>query len=89
MTGIESVLTTWPAKLPRCGVAGTILGEQIVFADFTIGHGCVLLQRATPDSMGGREAILPFDQVAVIKLTNTLDQKTRREMGFEPPAASV
>lgn len=89
MTGIESVLTTWPSKLPRRGVVGTILGEQIVFSDFTIGHGCVLLQRATPDSMGCREVILPFDQVAVIKLTDTLEQKMRKEMGFEPPAASA
>lgn len=87
MIGIESVLTTWPSKLPRRGVAGTMLGEQIVFSNFSIGHGCVLLQRATPDSMGGREVILPFDQVAVVKLTESLEQKMRQEMGFESPAS--
>lgn len=85
MTGIKSVLTTWPAKLPRRGVVGTVLGEQIVFADFSTGHGCVLLQRATPDSMGGREVILPFEQVALIKLTETQDANMHQEMGFETP----
>jgi hypothetical protein len=85
MTGIKSVLTTWPAKLPRRGVIGTVLGEQVVFADFSTGHGCVLLQRATPDSMGGREVILPFEQVALIKLTEAQDANMHQEMGFETP----
>ena len=85
MIGIESVLTAWPTKLPRRGVAGTALGEQIVFSNFSIGHGCVLLQRATPDSMGGREVILPFEQVAVVKLTDSLADAMRKEMGFEAP----
>ena len=62
-------------------------GEQIVFADFSTGHGCVLLQRATPDSMGGREVILPFEQVTVIKLTDTQTPTMRQEMGFETPAS--
>lgn len=87
MTGMKSVLTTWPAKLPRRGVVGTMQGEQIVFADFSTGHGCVLLQRATPDSMGGREVILPFEQVALIKLTEALDAKMHQEMGFETPVS--
>ncbi len=86
ITGIESVLATWPAKLPRGGVAGTILGDQIVFVDFSLGHDCVLLQRATPDSMGCREVILPFQQVAVVKLTDSLEPSMRKEMGFESPA---
>lgn len=82
-TGIASVLAGWPANLARRGVAGTMLGEQIVFTDFSLGHGCVLLQRATPDSMGGREVMLPFDQVAVIKLTESLQPKMRGELGFK------
>ena len=86
MIGIESVLTEWPSSIPRRGVVTTIQGESIVFADFSLGHGCVLLQRATPDSMGGREVILPFGQVAVIKLTESLSTKSRKEMGFEAPA---
>ncbi len=85
-TGIESVLTTWPATLPRRGVVGTLQGEQIVFSGFSLGHGCVLFQRATPDSMGGREIILPFAQIAVLKLTDTLQASTRKEMGFRTPA---
>ncbi len=81
--GIESVLTTWPASLSRAGVAGTKQGDQIVFAGFSLGHGCVLLQRATPDSMGCREVILPFEQVAMVKLTDSLPPNMRTEMGFE------
>lgn len=86
VTGIESLLTTWPASIPHRGVAGTMLGESIVFSDFSLGHGCVLLQRSTPDSMGGREVIVPIEQVAVIKLTESLTPKVRRELGFETPA---
>jgi hypothetical protein len=58
-------------------------GDQIVFADFSLGHGCVLLQRATPDSMGCREVIFPFEQVAMVKLTDSLPPNMRTEMGFE------
>ncbi len=68
--------------MPHRGVVGTMQGESIVFADFSLGHRCVLLQRATPDSMGGREVILPFEQVAVIKLTESLSPKARQELGF-------
>jgi hypothetical protein len=64
-------------------------GESIVFADFSLGHGCVLLQRATPDSMGGREVILPFEQVAVLKLTESLSPKSRNELGFEAPGRQI
>lgn len=81
--GIESLLTGWPAGLARRGVVATMQGEQIVFSDFSLGHGCVLFQRSTPDSMGGREIIMPIDQVAVIKLTESLESKTRAEMGFK------
>ena len=81
------MLTAWPDQLPRRGVAGTMLGEQIVFSGFSLGHGCVLLQRATPDSMGCREVILSLEQVAVVKLTDTLEPKMRTEMGFEMPSA--
>ena len=84
-TGIESVLATWPSSVPRRGVAVTMQGEQIVFSNFSVGHGCVLWERTTPDSMGGREVILHFDQVAAVKLTDSLQPDTREEMGFERP----
>ncbi|MHB8900551.1 MAG: hypothetical protein ACYC6Y_17500 [Thermoguttaceae bacterium] len=82
VTGIASVLAQWPDTLARRGVAATMQGESIVFSDFSLGHGCVLLQRATPDSLGGREVILPFEQVAVIKLTESLSTKARKDLGF-------
>lgn len=84
--GIESVLAGWPADLSRRGVVATKQGEQIVFVDFSLGHGCALFQRSTPDSMGGREIILPFEQIAVVKLTESISAKTRKQMGFEAPA---
>ena len=80
--GIESVLTGWPATIPRRGVVATKQSEQIVFADFSLGHGCALFQRTTPDAMGGREIILPFEQIATVKLTDSLSAKAREEMGF-------
>ncbi len=83
--GFESVLSAWPTSLARRGVAGTVHGESIVFADFSLGHGCVLLQRSTPDSMGAREVIVPLDQLAVVKLTESLSPKSRKELGFESP----
>jgi hypothetical protein len=85
-TGIESVLANWPSSVPRRGVAVTVQGEQLVFSNFSIGHGCVLWERSTPDSMGGREIIVPFAEVAAVKLTESLEADTRQEMGFERPA---
>ncbi|MDD4268232.1 MAG: hypothetical protein PHO07_09405 [Pirellulales bacterium] len=60
----------------------TTQGEQIVFANFSIGSGCILLERTTPDAMGGRMILLPFENLAVFKFTDTLSEKAIGNLGF-------
>ena len=80
--GLESVLASWPTSLPRKGVAVTAQGEQIVFANFSVSSGCVLLERTTPDAMGGRVILLPIENLAVFKFTDTLSEKAIKDLGF-------
>jgi len=80
--GLEAVLMSWPQQLTRRGVAVTMQADQILFSNFSLGNGCVLLERATPDSVGGRMVIVPFDQLAAVKLTETPPQETLTKLGF-------
>jgi hypothetical protein len=69
-TAWKSLFVSWPAELNRRGILVTAFGEQIPFSGFLTAEGLLLLERSTPDSMGARTVMLPYDQVAAIKLTD-------------------
>ncbi len=43
----------------------------------------VVLERVTPDSMGGRFLVLKYDEIAALKFTDPLKQPSLEAAGFK------
>jgi hypothetical protein len=72
----------WPKELPRQGVLVTNLDEQIGFAGFMTGETMLLVDRRAPDTVGARKVILPYANIAALKLVDVVKAKTLQSAGF-------
>ena len=72
----------WPAGVPRRGVLLTALNEQVTFVGFLTTDDMVLLHRNTPDNVGARKILLPYSQIAGLKLTDPLGADVFQSAGF-------
>ncbi len=79
----KSLLAAWPHDAPRRGVFVVTFGEQIPFSGFIVGDGFLLVERQTPDTMGGRTLVIPYENISALKLTDVFKEKTLREFGFQ------
>jgi len=81
----KDLFQAWPADLPRRGVLITTWDEQIPFSSFLTSEAFLLLERTTPDSLGGRAILLPFTNVVGVKIVDPLKPKAYQPLGFSPP----
>ncbi len=72
----------WPKELPRRGVAVTSFDEQIPFDGFLTSEGLLVLERRTPDTIGARKVILPYESIVGLKLTDVIRGKLLNSIGF-------
>jgi hypothetical protein len=72
----------WPKDMLRRGVLVTTFEEQIPFDGFLTTDTLLLLERRTPDTIGARKVILPFGNIAAIKLVDVVKQKILATAGF-------
>lgn len=72
----------WPKEVPQRGVVVTSFGEQVPFEGFATSDSFVVLERKTPDTSGARKVILPYEQVAGLKLTDVIRMKALEPLGF-------
>ena len=79
----KDIFSVWPAEMARRGVMVTSFGEQIGFGSFSVGEGFLLLERQTPDAVGGRAIILPYEQILGLKITDVVKSKTFQAFGFK------
>jgi hypothetical protein len=79
----KEVFAAWPAEMPRRAIAITAWDEQIPFSGFRTGDALLLLERATPDALGARMVILPYDQIVAVKLTEVAKSRSLRSLGFQ------
>ena len=73
----------WPADLPHHGILVTAFSEQITFSAFWISEKFLMLERQTPDSMGARTIILPYNQILALKITDVVKPRQFKVAGFE------
>ena len=78
----KQLLNNWPRDMPRRGVLITSYDEQIVFSDFLLGEDMVLVERNSPDAMGARKVILPYQNILALKIIDVVRSKTIRKFGF-------
>jgi hypothetical protein len=79
---LKRLFCEWPDGMPRRGVLITSLDDQIPFSGFLTHEGILLIERKTPDTMGSRIAIVPYENIAGIKLTDVVDPKVFKNLGF-------
>lgn len=83
----RDLFVNWPADLQRRGIIVAAFGEQIPFSGFSTSSNHLLLERQTPDSLGARTILLPFDQVSALKIVDVIKPKIFQSLGFEGPQA--
>ena len=74
---------SWPAEMGRRGVVIPAYDEQIPFVDFLIGQDVVILERPTPDAVGGRRVVLPFARIEGVKYTEPLKTQQLLAAGYQ------
>lgn len=87
VTSWKDVFCRWPAEMPRRGVLVVSFGEQIPFSSFSTGEAFLLLERHSPDAMGARMILLPYDKVLGLKIVDVVKAKSFQSFGFDIPAA--
>ncbi len=78
----KKVFAQWPGDMPRRGVLVTTLGEQVPFDGYLTGEEVVLVERQTPDTVGARALIVPYGNIAVLKLVDVIKPKSLEAMGL-------
>ena len=78
----KQLFRAWPADMPRRGIVITSWNEQIPFDGFLTNAGFLLVCRPTPDTLGSRMLILPFEQLAGVKLTDVVRARVFQPLGF-------
>ena len=78
----RDLFATWPAAFRRKGVVIPTFDEAIPFSDFVINGDVVVLERATPDSVGARRIAIPFALILSVKYTEPLNTEQFLENGF-------
>ena len=81
----KDVFDRWPADMPRRGVLVVAFGEQVPFAGFSTSDAFLLAERQTPDSMGARTVLLPYDQIVALKIVDIVKMRLFQSLGFETP----
>jgi hypothetical protein len=74
----------WPSELARRGVLVTAFGEQIPFDSFAASPNLLLVERRTPDTMGGRTVLISYQSIAAVKITDVVNVKAFAPLGFTP-----
>lgn len=72
----------WPKNIPTRGVVNNRLNDTTVFKSFMLQGELILLERISPDSVGARFVVLPFEEIASVKYTDQLRQDALESAGF-------
>ena len=72
----------WPAELGRRGVLVTTFGEQVPFENFSASDTMLLVERRAPDTLGARMVLVPYQNVAALKIVDVVKAKAFTQFGF-------
>lgn len=81
----RSLFENWPEAIERNGTVISKFGETVPFVNFLLSGGLVLLERAMPDTLGARKAVMGYDTIAVVKLNSAAPLAKFQAMGFQQP----
>ncbi|HVX62283.1 MAG TPA: hypothetical protein VHC19_16825 [Pirellulales bacterium] len=78
----KSWFQNWPKDVPQRGVLVAKFGEQIPFDGFLVSGEMLLVERRTPDTIGARKVLTPFDEISAVKFTDVVRGKLFEPLGF-------
>ena len=78
----REAFANWPSDFRRKGVVVPSFGEAIPFVDFVLNKDMVVLERATPDTVGARRVAIPFRHIEALKYTEPLNTEQFLGNGF-------
>jgi hypothetical protein len=81
----KACFTEWPDDIPRCGIIVTTLNDQIPFSTFLTSPTMLLMERTTPDTAGTRKVLLPYGNIAMLKIAEVVKAKSFSTLGFAGP----
>jgi hypothetical protein len=73
---------SWPAEVDRRGVLVTSFEEQIPFESFSASPDLLLIERRSPDTLGGRMVLIAYHDIRALKIVDVLKAKAFQSMGF-------
>jgi hypothetical protein len=79
----RAFFTEWPSQIPKRGILITRLNEASPFKAFMMRGDFLLIERVSPDSLGGRFLVIPFDEISTVKFTDPLKQPALEAAGFK------
>ncbi len=75
----------WPDEVARRGVLVTSFEEQIAFDGFAASDQMLLIERRAPDTVGARIVLIPFENIAALKIIDVVKAKAFSPLGFVVP----
>ena len=72
----------WPSDVRRRGVVVTSFNEQIPFANFATSETILLIERSAPDTVGARMVLVPYGDIAGLKIIDPIKPQALAPMGF-------
>jgi hypothetical protein len=72
----------WPKGLAHTGVLVTEQ-DQIPFVGFLYTDEILLIERRTPDTVGGRKVLVPYGTIAALKVVDVVTDEPFRAAGFQ------
>ena len=79
----KSLFEGWSDSIPRHGMLVTKTGEPVPFNNFAVSGGLLLLERDKPDQYQTRKVIVPYEQIAFLRMSSTEDLARFQVMGFQ------
>ena len=83
----RSFFHEWPSGMKHTGVVLTSFGETVPFLDYVASDTLVVLERRTPDTVGGRRVVLPYERIDAIKIVDPITTDVLTASGFRKPSA--
>ena len=82
-TSWKEFFHNWPREIPQRGVVVTRFDEQILFESFFTRDTFLLLKRQTPDVVGARFVLLPYESIEALKIVDPIPLKVFSASGFQ------
>jgi hypothetical protein len=79
----HNCFTNWPEKVGRRGIVVTKLDDQIPFGNFVTSDSMLMLERSIPDTSGARIVLIPYSEIALLKIVDVVKPRDFAALGFE------